>query len=134
LFQYILRYTPQTIELDHRLKPFIPDYIPAVGDIDAFIKIPKPSGGVKSNQAKANTIADGGTLGLSCLDEPAAKQSDPTVLDLTLRAVVKQTSAKAVSVKTIDEAEKNTKAVEKWIKDISDLHRSKPPPTVHYSK
>ncbi|CAG0917648.1 unnamed protein product [Notodromas monacha] len=131
LFQYIMRYTPQTIELDHRLKPFIPDYIPAVGDIDAFIKIPKPMGGV---QAKANTIADGGTLGLTCLDEPAAKQSDPTVLDLTLRAVVKQTSAKAVAVKTVEEAEKNAKSIEKWIKDISDLHRSKPPPTVHYSK
>lgn len=33
------RYTPQAIELDHKLKPFIPDYIPAVGDIDAFIKV-----------------------------------------------------------------------------------------------
>ena len=32
------RYTPQTIDLDHKLKPFIPDFIPAVGDIDAFIK------------------------------------------------------------------------------------------------
>lgn len=39
LFQYIRRYTPQTMELDHKLKPFIPDYIPAVGDIDAFIKV-----------------------------------------------------------------------------------------------
>ena len=39
LFQYITRYTPQTIELEHKLKPFIPDYIPAVGDIDAFIKV-----------------------------------------------------------------------------------------------
>lgn len=39
MFQYITRYTPQTIELDHCLKPFIPDYIPSVGDIDAFIKV-----------------------------------------------------------------------------------------------
>lgn len=39
LFQYITRYTPQTIDLEHKLKPFIPDYIPAVGDIDAFIKV-----------------------------------------------------------------------------------------------
>ena len=35
----LIRYTPQTIELEHKLKPFIPDYIPAVGDIDAFIKV-----------------------------------------------------------------------------------------------
>ena len=33
------RYTPQSIELDYKLKPFIPDYIPAVGDIDAFLKV-----------------------------------------------------------------------------------------------
>lgn len=71
------------MELDHKLKPFIPDYIPAVGDIDAFIKIPRPDG-------KADS------LGLSVLDEPSAKQSDPTVLDLQLRALSKQTSAKAV--------------------------------------
>ena len=69
--------------MEHRLKPFIPDYIPAVGDIDAFIKIPRPDG-----------VAD--TLGLTILDEPALKQSDPTVLDLTLRAVAKQSSAKAI--------------------------------------
>lgn len=33
------RYTPQLIDLDHKLKPFIPDFIPAVGDIDAFLKV-----------------------------------------------------------------------------------------------
>lgn len=35
----IFRYTPQTIDLDYKLRPFIPDYIPAVGDIDAFLKV-----------------------------------------------------------------------------------------------
>ncbi len=30
--------------------------------------------------------------------------------------------------------EKQSKVIEKWIKDISDLHRSKPPPTVHYTR
>ena len=39
LFQHIRRYTPQNIELDLKLKPFIPEYIPAIGDIDAFIKV-----------------------------------------------------------------------------------------------
>ena len=39
LFQHIRRYTPQNMELDLKLKPFIPDYIPAIGDIDAFIKV-----------------------------------------------------------------------------------------------
>jgi intraflagellar transport protein 46 len=29
---------PMEIELETKLKPFIPEYLPAVGDIDAFIK------------------------------------------------------------------------------------------------
>ena len=44
LFHYIMRYTPQAIELETKFKPFIPDYIPAVGDIDAFIKVKRPDG------------------------------------------------------------------------------------------
>ena len=121
LFQYITRYTPQSIELDHKLKPFIPDYIPAVGDIDAFIKVNRPDN--KPEQ-----------LGLYVLDEPCAKQSDPTVLDLQLRAISKQTTHKAMVVRSLENAEKNPKAVENWIANISELHRSKPPPTVHYQK
>ncbi|KAH9488626.1 Intraflagellar transport protein 46 [Bulinus truncatus] len=121
LFQYITRYTPQAIELDHKLKPFIPDYIPAVGDIDAFIKIPRPD-------KKPDT------LGLTVLDEPCAKQSDPTVLDLQLRAISKQTTAKQLIVKSLHNAEKNPKHIESWIENIRELHRSKPPPNVHYSK
>ena len=39
LFGYITKHRPQTIILDYKLKPFIPDYIPAVGDIDAFLKV-----------------------------------------------------------------------------------------------
>ena len=39
LFQHITRYTPQTVELDTKLKPFIPEFIPAIGDIDAFLKV-----------------------------------------------------------------------------------------------
>ncbi len=42
LFSHIMRYTPQTVDLETRFKPFIPEYIPAVGDIDAFIKVPRP--------------------------------------------------------------------------------------------
>lgn len=121
LFQYITRYTPQVIELEHRLKPFIPDFIPAVGDIDAFIKVSRPDG--KSD-----------TLGLTVIDEPSAKQSDPTVLNLQLRALSKEFTSRAVTVKTLQDADKNGKEIDSWIKSISDLHRSKPPPAVHYSR
>lgn len=36
---FFSRYTPKTIEIEHKLQPFIPDFIPAVGDIDAFLKV-----------------------------------------------------------------------------------------------
>ncbi len=41
LFKHVTRYTPQTVELDTKLKPFIPEFIPAIGDIDAFLKVQK---------------------------------------------------------------------------------------------
>ena len=56
-----------------------------LGDIDAFIKVIRPDG---KNEA----------LGLAVLDEPAAKQSDPSVLELQLRAISKQSTSKAAKV------------------------------------
>ena len=82
-FLSFFRYTPQNIELEYKLEPFIPDYIPAVGDIDAFLKIPRPDG-----------KEDG--LGLKTLDEPSANQSEPAVLHLQLRAVAKQTTSRPI--------------------------------------
>ncbi|KAJ7392871.1 Intraflagellar transport protein 46 [Desmophyllum pertusum] len=73
LFQYITRYvqtctmlgiTPQSIDLEHKMKPFNPDFIPAVGDIDAFLKVTRPDGKPE-------------TLGLVVLDEPMAKTIRP---------------------------------------------------------
>lgn len=52
-----LRFKPVTLELETKLKAFIPEYIPAVGEVDAFLKIPKPD-------------ASPETLGLMDLDEP----------------------------------------------------------------
>ncbi len=116
LFHYITRYEPPVIgsQMDLKLRPFIPEYYPSVGDIDAFIQ--------------------DDSLGIKCLDEPSPFQSDPSVLDLRLRALAKQSSSKSVVVKKIDNVGKNSKVIENWIKDISDLHRSKPSPSVHYSK
>jgi len=120
LFQYIQRYKPHTVELDHKLKCFIPDYVPSVGQIDAFLKVPRPDG-------KAND------LGLKHLDEPAATQSDPTVLDLQMRAISKRQHGEA-AVRSIENAAKNGKSIQKWIDSIVDLHRSKPLPQVNYTK
>ena len=92
-----------------------------MGDIDAFIKVESD-----------NPLQ----LGLTVLDEPTARQSDPNIMELQLRSLSKRTSGRASQVKKVvnlGQAEDN-KVVQKWIKDIDDLHRSKPPPTVQYSK
>lgn len=107
-------------ELQTKLQPFIPDYIPAVGDIDAFIKIPRVDG------------KDQG-LGLEVLDEPCAKQSDPSVLDLHLRVLSKTSSGPALKVTQVKNAEANTKAVESWVNSIGEVHREKEPQSVHYT-
>eukprot|EP00079_Xenopus_tropicalis_P016819 XP_004916113.1 PREDICTED: intraflagellar transport protein 46 homolog isoform X1 [Xenopus tropicalis] len=122
LFQYITRYTPQVVELDYKLKPFIPDFIPAVGDIDAFLKVPRPDGKPDN-------------LGLLTLDEPSTRQSDPTVMALWLSENSKQHSVtQHIKVKSLENAERNSKAIDAWIESISELHRSKPPATVHYTR
>ncbi|KAK3268283.1 hypothetical protein CYMTET_23204 [Cymbomonas tetramitiformis] len=121
LFQYIGRYKPHNHQLDTKLKPFIPDYIPAVGDIDEFIKVARPDG--KPDD-----------LGLKVLDEPAAKQSDPTVLNLQLRAISKQSNLKPMEVTSIDGADKNPRKIQNWVQSIADLHKNKPRPTVSYTK
>ncbi|GAA6220014.1 intraflagellar transport protein 46 homolog [Lates japonicus] len=120
LFQYITRYTPQSIDLEHSLKPFIPDFIPAVGDIDAFLKVPRPDG-----------KADG--LGLLVLDEPSVKQSDPTVLSLWLSEESKQHGATELKkVTSVASPQSNPRVVDSWVESISALHRSKPPASVQY--
>ena len=120
IFDYISRYKPHEVELDTSLKCFIPEHIPAVGEMDAFIKIPKPSG-------------EEDDLGLKVLDEPAATQSDATVLELQLRAISKK-SAGEVSVRSIENAAKNPQEIQRWINSINELHRNKPPQSVHYKK
>ncbi|XP_011158497.1 intraflagellar transport protein 46 homolog [Solenopsis invicta] len=120
LFQNIQRYTPQRIELNYKLMPFVPDYIPAVGDIDAFIKVPRPDG-----------VED--KIGLTVLDEPCTNQSDPAVLHLQLRNHSRSAGAavRQAVVKRIEDAEKNSKSIDKWIDDMNQLHRSKHLPGVH---
>jgi intraflagellar transport protein 46 len=121
LFQYIERYKPHEVELETTLKCFIPEYIPAIGEMDAFVKVPRPD----------NKPED---LGLKYLDEPSATQSDPTVLELQLRAMSKKLQYGDVVVRSIENAHKNPAAIDKWIQSINDLHRTKPPPQVHYRK
>lgn len=138
LFQYIDRYKPQEVELDTPLKCFIPEYIPAIGELDPFLKVSMKARMTVYSLFKffqvprPDTKEDGN--GLKYLDEPSSHQSDPTVLELQLRAKSKKLQYGDVVVRSIENADKNPQKIEKWIQDINDLHRSKPPPQVNYKK
>ncbi|KAM3959299.1 intraflagellar transport 46 [Aphomia sociella] len=134
IFQYIMKYTPQKIDIEFKLQPFVPEYVPAVGDIDAFLKVSTPAANVRAAPLADHVLEHIDNLGLTVLDEPAAEQSESALLHLQLRAISKTSSAKStVLTKKIENAEKNTKAIDRWIKDVSELHLSKPAPTVTYT-
>lgn len=119
LFQYIIRFEPHEQEMKTTFKCFIPEYIPSIGSIDSFIKVPRPDG--KPDD-----------LGLKFLDEPSVEQSDPTVLELQLRAISKRIQSGDVVVRSLDNAFENPMAIDKWINSITELHSSKPLPQVTY--
>lgn len=121
LFDHITNHTPQNVELETVLKPFIPDYIPAVGNIDAFVKVPRPDG------------KDDG-LGLRVLDEPAATLTDPTVLEIQLKQTSKSSSLinVPVAVRSIENADKNPQKITTWMKQIDEVQVGRGQPTVHY--
>ncbi|KAL2649673.1 hypothetical protein R1flu_017801 [Riccia fluitans] len=121
LFDYIGAYKAQNVEIGTILNPFIPDYILAVGAIDEFIKVPRPD-------------KQPDYLGLKVLDESGSKQSDPAVLMLQLRAASSQPSLIKVETPSVEHADKNPRKLEAWINSIKELHQTKPPPTVIYSK
>ena len=111
LFQYIGRYNPPPSDVPTPLKPFVPDYIPAVGDIDEFVKVPRPDGRPDE-------------LGIRVLDEPAARQSDATVLSLRLRHANKQSGGAATpaEVRCIDKPEGEPEKLNNWIENVKSLH------------
>lgn len=124
IFKYIGRYRPAPLEqLPMRLMPFIPEYIPAIGGTDEFIKVPRPDG-------------QPDYLGLKVLDEPAPVQSDPTLLNLQLRTHGKE--AAGVKMQLLGSiphhAPDRQQRLATWISSIADLHKSRPSAAVSYSR
>lgn len=74
------------------------------------------------------------TLGLERIDEPGPVQSDPTVLDLQLRAMTKRSAMEPAAVRSIEYADRKPHEIERWVRSIGDLHKTKPPPQVHFSR
>lgn len=109
-------------ELKIPLKPFIPEFIPTVGEIEAFLKPSRPD---SLNE----------TLGLEKLDEPAFNTIKQSYLDLLFKEFYK---GKAKHYKTeihsIKNPSQNKKAVQSWIRDVGNLNHKKHSAAVLFSR
>lgn len=118
IFSYILKYTPQHIEPEYYLYPFIPDYVPAVGDVDAFLKVESPN--LSQNSRQKELLDHLSQMGLSYLDEPSGHQSDPSVLSIKMRSVLTGSGKHSANIKI--PIAKNAKDIDKWINEVEQFH------------
>jgi intraflagellar transport protein 46 len=111
LFKYIGRYRPEKRRLVSELKPFIPEYIAATGDVDEFLKPPRPDGKFEP-------------LGLRVLDEPSANQSDPAIMRKFLKANLQGTAGvEDVDDNAIEHGDEDrANKIQQWIQNVQDLH------------
>ena len=123
LFALISNFEPNPEELHVHWKPFIPPLQPAIGAIDAFIKVPRPDGELDD-------------LGLTILDEPSISQSNPQVLKMELReqyGISSPANEGDGYSGFIEDAPKNQKALISWLDAIEEIHRNRPPGNFIYS-
>ena len=125
LFAVIGNYEPVDLELETPLKCFMPSYICSIGDVDDFVKIPRPDG-----------LPDG--LGTVVLDEPIpSRQSNAAVIELQLRnQSMQHNPSRAVVVRSITNATENANEINDWIQSVEKIHHehsaSKHPSGVQY--
>lgn len=90
-------FIPLDIDIKTELKPFVPDFIPAVGEVDAFLKIPRPD-----NREEH--------LGLYRIDEPSLNMKKKSYLDLLIKEFYKgQVIDSHKDVHSIENVHKNPK-------------------------
>lgn len=121
LFPHIIKYTPQSIDTPYRLQPFIPDFVPSVGDVDAFLKVTIPPLSKPQRQQEVNEYLH--KMGIYLLDEPSGEQSEPSLLNMKLRSVLAGSGAngRSASASLIPTA-KSPKEIDKWINEVEKLH------------
>jgi intraflagellar transport protein 46 len=98
------------LTLDTKMKPYIPNLIPSIGEVDAFIKINRPD----------NKIEE---LGLDIVDEPTINGIDPSVFCLELSYKMKTKIPENFIIKSIENVQKNPKQITNWIKNLENLHK-----------
>lgn len=123
IFALVSSFQPNIVEAEVHWKPFLPELAPAIGSIDAFIKIPRPDGEIDE-------------AGLVVLDEPSITQSNRQILKMELReqyGVSGPTGQGDAYIGSIEESANSTKELAAWLESIEEIHRQRPPPAVIYS-
>ncbi len=59
---------------------------------------------------------------------------DPSVLEMQYIQTKKQKQVAPVQVRSLEQAEKNPVQIQQWIGSVTELHKTRPPPTVQYTK
>jgi intraflagellar transport protein 46 len=83
--------------------------------------MPKPDGGKED-------------LGIIQLDEPALNCEDKTVLELKYVQSKNVVRSAPMTVDSIEGADKKPKEISRWINSINELQKTRPAPTVNYTK
>lgn len=109
------------ISLDTKIKPFIPNFVPSIGEVDAFIKINRPD--IKVEE-----------LGLNFIDEPTMNGIDPSVFSLELSYKMKNKIPEKLVIKSIENADKNPKQISNWIENLENLHNETSNKNFFYTK
>ncbi|XP_068146800.1 intraflagellar transport protein 46 homolog [Drosophila tropicalis] len=126
LFPYILKYTPQSIDTPYHLQPFIPEFVPAVGDVDAFLKVQAPALiQPQSQQSQRDLDEHLQRLGLWLLDEPSGAQSEPSLLNMKLRSVLsgnRGPNPRHASSASLVPTARSAKDIDKWINEVEQVH------------
>lgn len=122
IFTLISKFKPAPVELTSHFKPFLPELAPAIGSIDAFIKIPRPDG-------------DQDILGLTVIDEPTIGCSNPQILRMQLREKYGLISSDQGDgyIGFIKDFTKDPKALENFLDSYEEISRNRAAPNMTYS-
>jgi intraflagellar transport protein 46 len=122
LYSIVTDFRPTLLEIAPHCKPFLPDLVPSIGTVDAFIKAPRPDG-------------EEDPLGLTVLDEPTIGCSNPQILKMQLRekfGIVGSREADGY-IGFLDSGVQRPKAIASFLEGYDEVARNRPAPTIAYS-
>ncbi|KAG6591047.1 Intraflagellar transport protein 46 [Phytophthora cinnamomi] len=123
LFSLTDAYTPEDVEIETRLEPFLPEFTPAVGLPFDGILIPRPDG--KEDK-----------LGVEVLREPSGQTN---VAELELLMQISMTNqhklrSRGDVVRSIEWAARRPQELDQWIASVEKVQRTKPLAQVNYKQ